>query len=64
MKNRRSFRNSNRRVRDDEFREKKIRDPRKDKSNRDFSLEEELEEFDPDDLYNDPDGSDEEKDDE
>ena len=64
MKNKKSFRKSNRRVRDDEFREKKIRDPRKDKSNRDFSLEEELEEFNPNELPDDFDDSDEKEPDE
>ena len=64
MKNKKSFRKSNRRVKDDEFREKKIRDPRKDKSNRDYSLEEELEEFDPNELPDDFDDSDEEEPDE
>jgi len=63
MKNKRSFRKSKRRDRDDEFREKKIKDPRKDKSNRDFSIYEELEELDPRELLNDLDGTDEEEDD-
>ncbi len=64
MKNKKSFRKSKKRVRDDEFREKKIRDPRKDKSNRDYSIEEELEEFDPLELPDDLDESDEEESDE
>ncbi len=46
MKNKRSFRKSKRKDRDNEFREKKIKDPRKDKSNRDYSIYEELEELD------------------
>jgi hypothetical protein len=50
MKNKQSFRKSKRRDRDAEFREKKIKDPRKDKSDRDFSIYEELEEFDPHEL--------------
>jgi len=50
MKNKRSFRKSKRKDRDNEFREKKIKDPRKDKSNRDYSIYEELEELDSQEL--------------
>jgi hypothetical protein len=63
MKNKRSFRKSKRRDRNDEFREKKIKDPRKDKSNRDYSIYEELEEFDPNELLDDLNETDEEEDD-
>ena len=63
MKNKRSFRKSKRRDRDNEFREKKIKDPRKDKSNRDYSIYEELEEFDPNELLDDLNETDEEEDD-
>jgi hypothetical protein len=63
MKNKRSFRKSKRRDRDNEFREKKIKDPRKDKSNRDYSIYKELEELDPQELLNDLDRTDEEEDD-
>lgn len=63
MKNKRSFKKSRRKISDDEFREKKIRDPRKDKPGRDFSIEEELEEYDPFELPDEPDERDEEEED-
>lgn len=63
MKNKRSFRKSKGRDRENEFREKKIRDPRKDKSDRDFSIYEDLEELGSGQLIDDPDELDDEEED-
>ena len=53
MRNRKSFKNSKRRGRDDELREKKIKDPRKDKMDKDFFMFYELEEIDSQELSDD-----------
>ena len=53
MRNRKSFKNSKRRGRDDELREKKMKDPRKNKMDKDFFMFYELEEIDSQELSDD-----------
>jgi hypothetical protein len=60
---RKSFNKSRKRDRDDGAREKKIRDPRKHKSDKDFSVYDELEEIDSQDLLDDHNEFDEMEDD-
>ncbi|UCG28520.1 MAG: hypothetical protein JSV24_03945 [Bacteroidales bacterium] len=50
MKRKKSSMKSKRKDKNSSFREKKIKDPRKDKPDKDFSIYDELEEIDPQEL--------------
>jgi len=62
MKNKKSFKRPRKGNIDSEFREKKIKDPRKNKPEREFSIYDELDEVDPDELLNDFDKFDDDED--